>query len=167
MIRPICATWLNSVNKKHWNWKATNSWRAGISAVSQASKDILCVLSVSCQSFLVWNSWEVVGREMRERERGSWGCANSFFGKQMKSTANRARISIDSSKWMLFYQRQCRAKCHGGDRCICCECCPCLYLFTWTPANQTSIQKEGRWRWEMVSRGLVADKSGKKWQQIQ
>lgn len=39
MIRPICATWINSVSKKYANWKATSSWQTGTSTFPLPSKD--------------------------------------------------------------------------------------------------------------------------------
>lgn len=76
------------------------------------------------------------------------GVCKLSFRMQVKSTANITRFSMESTKWMFFYQSQNRTKCCVccvGGRCVCCEHCSCLYIFAWTPANQTSTQKEGRW----------------------
>lgn len=95
----------------------------------------------SCLQFL-WSCWEG-----DERER-KLGVCKLVFGTQMKSVANIMRISMESTKQMCFCQGQDRAKCCVccvGGRCICCQCCSCLYLFAWTPANQSSTWREGRW----------------------
>ena len=81
---------------------------------------------------------------MRERKVG---VRKLISGVRVKSTANITRISMESTKSMFFYRSQNRTKwcvCLVGGRGVCCECCSCLYLFTWTFANQTSTQKAGR-----------------------
>lgn len=128
MIRPICATWINSVSKKHAKWKATSSWQTGTSTFSLASKDRVFMFFQQVANLffeILWSCWEEDEKERKLR------VCKLVWGMQMKSTANRTRISVEFTKWMFLHQNLNWAKyfvCCVEGRCICCVHHFCLYL---------------------------------------
>lgn len=110
MIRPICATWINTVSKKHANRKATGSWRAGTGAVAVASKDKVFVFFQQVASLFLFAILVKLLGGRWERER-KLGVCKLVFGTQLKSVANIMRVSMESTKQMWFCQGQDRAKC--------------------------------------------------------
>lgn len=97
----------------------------------------------------MWSCWEA---DERKKEREEAEGVQTCLGH---ADEVNCKYNNDFTKWMFLHQKINWPKCCVccvESRSICCVHCFCLYLFAWTPASQTSTQKERRW----VMRNCIA-----------
>lgn len=105
MIRTICVTWINSLSKKHANWKATSSWRTGTSAFSLASKDKVFVFFQQVANLflfgifvkLLGGRWEREEAEVVQTRFWHAGEVNCKYNKDFNGT-HQVNVFLPESK---------------------------------------------------------------------